>query len=191
MSLLKKQSEPRKQPLLLVVMGVSGTGKSTLASEFARRHQFTFLDADSLHSDQAIEQMSQGIPLSDAQRLPWIKRIYAELSESQQQNKSCILAYSGLKQAHRKIVFSSYACRAGVLLNADQSLIMERLAKRSEHFMSPQLLDSQLAEMEPFSNKEPLLELSSAEPVETLVNQLELFASALQIMPEATPGWKF
>ncbi|MDG1814128.1 MAG: gluconokinase, GntK/IdnK-type [Porticoccaceae bacterium] len=181
MSLLEKASKLKLglEPLLVVVMGVSGTGKSTLASEFARRYQFTFLDADSLHSDRAIRQMSQGIPLTDDQRSPWIQRIYARLSESHSQNKNCILAYSGLKQAHRKVVFSSYTTRAGVLLNADQDLIMERLAKRSAHFMSPQLLNSQIAEMELFDSKEPLLQLNSDESLEILLKQLESFVSAI------------
>lgn len=188
MSLLKKPSklELMAEPLLLVVMGVSGTGKSTLASEFARRHQFTFLDADSLHSEQAIKQMSQGIPLTDDQRSPWVQRIYTRLSESQKNNKNCVLAYSGLKQAHREVIFSSYRNRAGVLLSADQQLIMARLAKRSDHFMSPQLLGSQLADMEPFDKKEPLLQLSSAERVEHLLQQLESFVSTIHARSQTT-----
>lgn len=178
MSLLKKkknQNQLTTKPLLIVVMGVSGSGKSTLASEFARRNKFTFLDADSLHSAQAIKQMSQGIPLTDEQRLPWIKRIYNKLIESHGLKENCILAYSGLKKAHRKVVFSSYEYKIGVLLKANQELIIQRFASRSNHFMSSQLLDSQFAEMEPFDHKEPLLALNSADSVEDLLKQLENF----------------
>ena len=74
------------QPLLLVVMGVSGVGKSTIATEVAKRSGFIFLDADDLHSDEAIAQMSQGIPLTDKQREPWIQRIYRQLCDYRSDN---------------------------------------------------------------------------------------------------------
>ena len=179
----KPKTKPitKPSPLLLVIMGVSGSGKTTLASEYAKRHQFTFLDADALHSDQAIQQMSQGIPLNNEQRLPWIQRIHNQLCHFEAENKNCILAYSGLKQAHREVVFSAYTHRAGVLLSADKGLIMQRLATRSEHFMPPQLLDSQLNEMEPLNEKEPLLALNSADTVEVLLDKLERFVSKIKL----------
>ena len=169
----------KPSPLLLVIMGVSGSGKTTLASEYAKRHQFTFLDADSLHSDQAIQQMSQGNPLTNEQRLPWIQRIHDQLCHFEAENKNCILAYSGLKQAHRKVVFSAYTHRAGVLLRADKALIMQRLATRSDHFMPPQLLDSQLNEMQPLDEKELLLILNSADAIAVLMDQLQHFVTTL------------
>ncbi|MCS5587864.1 MAG: gluconokinase, GntK/IdnK-type [Porticoccaceae bacterium] len=165
-------------PLLIVVMGVSGTGKSTLANEFSLRHQFTYLDADSFHSEQAIQQMSQGIPLTNTQRIPWINRIYEQLRKYRQQHKNCILAYSGLKKAHREVIFSAYTHRLGVLLNADPQLIRERFAQRSDHFMSSKLLDNQFAEMEPFDNNESLLNLNISCSVEELIEQLQNFISA-------------
>ena len=177
----KTKPKTKPSPLLLVIMGVSGSGKTTLASEYAKRHQFTFLDADSLHSDQAIKQMSQGKPLTNKQRLPWIQRIHNQLCHFEAENKNCILAYSGLKQAHRKVVFSAYTHRAGVLLSADKAMIMQRLATRSEHFMPPQLLDSQFNEMEPLNEKEPLLALNSADTVEVLLDKLELFVSKIKL----------
>lgn len=175
----KTKPKTKPSPLLLVIMGVSGSGKTTLASEYAKRHQFTFLDADSLHSDQAIQQMSQGIPLTNEQRLPWIQRIHNQLCHFEAENKNCILAYSGLKQAHRKVVFSAYTHRAGVLLRADKVLIMQRLATRSDHFMPPQLLDSQLNEMEPLDEREPLIILNSADAVAVLMDQLHHFVTTL------------
>jgi gluconokinase len=171
--------QPKPEPLLLVVMGVSGTGKSTLAGEFALRYGFTFLDADSLHSDQSIVQMSQGIPLTEAQRSPWIQRICQQLRDNHRQNKNCILAYSGLKQHHRDLIFGTYPKRAGVLLDTERWLILQRMEDRRGHFMSPQLLDSQLAEMEPFAADEPLLELDSGASPESLLNQLRDFVEQL------------
>jgi gluconokinase len=177
---LENSAQYNQSPLLVVVMGISGTGKSTLADNFAANSGFTYLDADSLHSEEAIEQMSRGIPLTDVQREPWIERIHRQLSQYQSQNKNCILAYSGLKQQHRKVIFSSYRNRLGVLLQAEPSLITERLAKRSGHFMSPQLLSSQIAEMQPFVDETPLLKLDSADSIERLLLQLKNFITLLK-----------
>ncbi len=165
------------EPLLIVVMGVSGTGKSTLAYEFSQRYQFIFIDADSFHSKQAIQQMSQGIPLTNEQRLPWIKRISQQLIKYRRQNKNCILAYSGLKKVHRDIIFSSYTKNLGVLLNADPKLIAERLNLRSDHFMSSKLLDNQFAEMEPFEDDKLLLELDITHSIDELLKQMQTCVS--------------
>ena len=180
MSSSKDAFSPAVQPLLVVLMGVSGTGKSTLASAIAARSEFIFLDADSLHSDDAIAQMSRGVPLNDKQRDPWIQRIYRQLCDYQSANKNCILAYSGLKRRHRKVIFSAYKRSACVLLRAEEQLITERLINRRDHFMSPQLLSSQIADMEPFDDSTPLLSMDVKGSVEQLVAELEDFIGLLQ-----------
>ena len=171
MSPLTNNTQHKLYPLLVVVMGVSGTGKSTLANEIANRSGFTFLDADSLHSPDAIDQMSQGIPLTDTQRAPWIHRIYKQLREYESENKCCVLAYSGLKHQHRQSVFSAYANTMGILLDANPALIAQRMQARGEHFMPPELLSSQIAEMEPFTDDNALVRLDAAESVEQLLLQ--------------------
>jgi gluconokinase len=154
-------------------MGVSGTGKTTLATEIARYFDITFLDADSLHSESAIKQMSQGIPLNDELRAPWIQRICKQLSHSESQNISCVLAYSGLKHQHREMIFSSYRKTLGILLNADQAIIAGRLQARRNHFMSAELLSSQIAAMEPLSKEmaQITLKLNLAEKLDSLLLQ--------------------
>jgi gluconokinase len=167
--LLTNETKNKQSPLLVVVMGVSGCGKSTLAQEIANQFAISFLDADSFHSEDAIKQMSQGIPLTDEQRAPWIARICKRLTNIELQNKSCVLAYSGLKQQHRQSIFSSYSRAVGVLLDIDPVLIAERLGNRGDHFMSPQLLSSQIASMEAINENVieniELLTLSAEEPV--------------------------
>ncbi|MDC1144062.1 gluconokinase, GntK/IdnK-type [Porticoccaceae bacterium] len=180
MSSSKDALSPAVQPLLVVLMGVSGTGKSTLAGAIAARSEFIFLDADNLHSNDAIAQMSRGVPLNDKQRDPWIRRIYRQLCDYQSANKNCILAYSGLKRRHRQVVFSAYKRSAGVLLRADEQLITERLISRRDHFMAPQLLSSQIADMEPFDEGAPLLSMDVTGSVEQLVAELEDFIGLLQ-----------
>lgn len=152
-------------------MGVSGSGKSTLAEQIAKQLEFTFLDADSFHSSDAVKQMSQGIALSDMQREPWIQRICQQLSHFELLNRSCVLAYSALKQKHRQLIFASYPHAVGILLNAGQDLLAQRLSNRQAHFMSPQLLASQISSMEDIKPSEQinLLTLSAAEPVEDLL----------------------
>ena len=167
--LLNNKIENKKPPLLVVVMGVSGCGKSTLAQAIANHFAITFLDADAFHSEDAISQMSQGIPLTDEQRAPWIARICKQLRELALLNKSCVLAYSGLKQQHRQLIFGSYHRAVGVLLEADPVLIAQRLGNRGGHFMSPKLLISQVASMEEINEEAieniELLTLSAEEPV--------------------------
>jgi len=132
-------------------MGVSGCGKTTLGKVIAKYFDFIFLDADSFHTKEAITKMSEGIPLTDEQRAPWIARICKELSHFDGKNKSCVLAYSGLKQQHRELIFASYHHTVGIFLNAGQALTARRLEARAGHFMSPKLLNSQIASMEPIN----------------------------------------
>ena len=105
--LLNNEIKDKKLPILVVVMGVSGCGKSTLAQEIANHYKINFLDADDFHSEDAIKQMSDGIPLNDKQRAPWIERICRQLNHLALKNISCVLAYSGLKKQHRKLIFAS------------------------------------------------------------------------------------
>ena len=153
MALPNHLTQNNKSALLVVVMGVSGSGKTTLATEIAKHFDISFLDADSLHSEAAIKQMSQGIPLTDKLRAPWIERICRQIRQFEAQNISCVLAYSGLKQQHRDLIFKSCTHSLGILLNADQAVLEQRLQARRNHFMSPQLLSSQIAAMEPLSEK--------------------------------------
>lgn len=167
MTLPANPIQKKQASLLVVVMGVSGTGKTTLGNKIANTFDMTFLDADSLHSHAAIQQMSQGIALTDEQRLPWIQRICSQLVQFETQDKNCLLAYSGLKQQHRQLIFSTYQNTLGILLNADQAIIEQRLQARTNHFMSPQLLSSQIAAMEPFGDEITMLNLNLNESLES------------------------
>ena len=134
--------------MLFIVMGVSGTGKSSLAKEVADEFSITFLDADDFHSEQAKNHMADNKPLTDDMRKPWLKAIITQLQSLYQQGKPVVLAYSGLKAEHRALFRElSFGCHF-FCLTGDKNLIASRMSQREGHFFSPELLDSQFEAME-------------------------------------------
>ncbi|AVQ08773.1 TPA: AAA family ATPase [Xanthomonas vasicola pv. zeae] len=131
-------------PLAIVVMGVSGSGKTTIAQALAAHYGFRFLDADDYHSVAARAQMAAGQPLTDAMRLPWVELLSATLRDCVQAGESVVLAFSGLRSAHRQLLRNSGVPMRFVFLHAAPQVIAARLSTRAGHFMPPTLLDSQL-----------------------------------------------
>ncbi len=136
-------------PPLLIVMGVSGSGKSTVSRRLAHALGYTFVEADDFHSDQAKEQMAQGVPLTDSARVPWVDRLSQHLIDpSQQQCGGIVLAFSGLRRAHRQRLRELPYQALFFHLTASPALIEQRMAKRNAHYMPPELLGSQLATLQ-------------------------------------------
>ncbi|MFO3707175.1 gluconokinase [Xanthomonas codiaei] len=135
-------------PLAIVVMGVSGSGKTTIAQALAAHYGFRFLDADDYHSVAARAQMAAGQPLTDAMRLPWVELLSATLRECVQAGQSVVLAFSGLRRTHRQLLRGSGVPMRFVFLHAAPHVIAARLGARAGHFMPPSLLDSQLQTLE-------------------------------------------
>jgi len=135
-------------PRLFIVMGVSGSGKSSIAKKMADELSLTFLDADDFHSEQAKKHMANNKPLTDEMRAPWLRAIIAHLNSLHQQGESVALAYSGLKSAHRQLFRElSFVCHF-FYLDGDKAVIAKRISQRESHFFSENLLDSQFAAME-------------------------------------------
>ncbi len=135
-------------PMLFIVMGVSGTGKSTLAKEIADDFSISYLDADDFHSEQAKKHMAANKPLTDAMRKPWLVKILTHLHLLYQQDQSVVLAYSGLKAEHRTLFRGlPFGCYF-FCLSGNKKLIASRMSQRAGHFFSPELLDSQFEAME-------------------------------------------
>lgn len=133
---------------LVIVMGVSGTGKSSVARQLADEFSLTYLDADTFHSEQAKARMANNQPLTDDMRRPWLARIVQHLSLLNKQGKSVVLAYSGLKRAHRQLFNQLPFVTHFFCLTGHKSIIAKRIKARENHFFSAQLLDSQLASFE-------------------------------------------
>ncbi|MFC0154059.1 gluconokinase [Xanthomonas dyei] len=135
-------------PMAIVVLGVSGSGKTTIAQALAAHYRFRFLDADDYHSVAARAQMAAGQPLTDAMRLPWVELMAATLRERVQAGESVVLAFSGLRGTHRQMLRGSGVPMRFVFLHAAPHVIAARLSARAGHFMPPSLLDSQLQTLE-------------------------------------------
>ena len=144
-------------PRVIVVMGVSGSGKSTIAALLAQRLGWTYEDGDWLHPASNVEKMHRGVPLTDADRWPWLEAIAASIDTFRREGLGAVVACSALKRAYRDILIGERRDVRLVYLQGDQKLIAGRLATRDGHFMPPELLGSQFAALEePSSDERPI-----------------------------------
>jgi gluconokinase len=136
------------KPSVLLLMGVSGSGKSTIGRALADALGWAFADADDLHPPANIAKMSAGHPLTDSDRSPWLDSVRDRISASLAAEAPCVVACSALKQAYRDHLFVNRQRMRLVYLRGPRELLAARLAARAGHFMPPGLLDSQLASLE-------------------------------------------
>lgn len=133
--------------MVVIVMGVSGSGKTTVATQLASELDWKFLDADSLHSPASIAKMQAGIPLNDADRAPWLQTLRHEIERSLAKDENLTLACSALKRVYREQVLVNSDVKL-VYLRGTAQVLRQRLKQRVGHFMSEQLLASQLETLE-------------------------------------------
>lgn len=131
--------------MIVVLMGVTGTGKTTVGQLLADQTGWKFYDADNYHPEANVAKMRAGTPLTDADRWPWLDKLNAILRS---ESGSAILACSALKHAYRQRLAHGLKDVRFVWLKGDKRLIGERLAQRKGHYMNPTLLDSQFATLE-------------------------------------------
>ncbi|MBV8095720.1 MAG: gluconokinase [Acetobacteraceae bacterium] len=143
------EGAPRPRgPAVVVVMGVSASGKTTAAALLAMVMRWRFQEGDELHPPANIAKMRQGIPLNDADRQPWLEAIAAVIDRWRAQHQSGVVACSALKRQYRKILIGDRPDVALVYLKGSYDLIERRMAARHEHFMPVKLLESQFATLE-------------------------------------------
>jgi carbohydrate kinase (thermoresistant glucokinase family) len=134
--------------MVILIMGVSGSGKTTVGRLVARALGVPFVDGDDLHSRANISKMKEGFPLTDDDRIPWLKGVAAEMFRLAGQGGG-VVACSALKESYRKILFGDFPFPVLlVYLKGTRDNLSQRLTQRTEHFMPPALLDSQLETME-------------------------------------------
>ena len=133
--------------MIVLVMGTTGSGKTTVGKMLAKRLGWRFLDADDLHSASNKEKMHSGIPLTDADRAPWLAAIHAELVRQNELGCSVVLACSALKQEYRDVLRAQLPVQT-VYLKGSEAVLREHIEARHGHFAGESLLPSQLATLE-------------------------------------------
>ncbi len=157
-------------PLRLIVMGVSGCGKSTMASALGERLGLDMVDGDDLHLPESVAKMRSGIALQDADRWPWLDRIGHYLAQAQEPGR--VVACSALKRMYRDRIREQAGDVCFVFLDGDFDLIEQRMRQRVGHYMQPGLLDSQFRTLEkPQADESDVIRLPITEPVEDMVVQ--------------------
>ena len=136
--------------MIVVLMGVSGVGKTTIGALLAARTGWTFEDADDYHSEENRKKMAAGVPLTDADRGPWLNALHERMLHYRQKGENAIFACSALKQRYRELLAGGFGKDeiCFVYLHAPTALIKERMKARHHPYMNPDLFDSQLAELE-------------------------------------------
>jgi gluconokinase len=166
---------------IIVVMGVSGSGKSTIAAMLAMRIGWTYEDADWFHPPANVEKMHSGKPLTDEDRWPWLRAIAVWIDDTRRAGKHGVIACSALKRAYRDILAGNRRDVRIVYLKGERELIARRMALRHGHFMPPSLLDSQFATLqEPGEDEHPIVVTIDARPreiVNVIIAKLGLAAT--------------
>lgn len=158
-----------QKPVLIISMGVSGCGKSTLAECLAQRFDFTFLEADDFHSAENKAHMAAGKPLTDAMREPWIAHMCTTIKDKLSAGESCVLAYSGLRKAHRQRFRELGFPVMYLHLVGDRDIIRMRMESRTNHYMPPGLLDSQYDALEATDGEADVTDINIKQPIPAIV----------------------
>ncbi|WP_426756676.1 gluconokinase [Myxococcus sp. Y35] len=135
--------------MVVIVMGVSGAGKTTVGRTLAAELGWRFVDADDLHPRSNVMKMAAGAPLTDEDRAPWLRKLRDEVARALAREEDVVIAFSGLKRAYRALLEElDPAHLKWVFLHAPHEVLARRISQRQGHFMPASLLDSQLATME-------------------------------------------
>ena len=158
--------------MIVIVFGVSGAGKTTIGKLLAKRLGWRFLEADDFHPRGNIEKMRDGLPLTDEDRLPWLKLLREQIERSLAAKENAVLACSALKRKYRERL------RVGdnvkfVLLRGDYALVEKKLHSRRGHFMNPDLLQSQFADLEEPESDEDAVTIELGRTPEELVEEIK------------------
>jgi gluconokinase len=156
--------------LEVVVMGVSGSGKTTVGQLLAARLGVPFVDGDSLHPPANVAKMASGVPLDDDDRAPWLRAIGETLADTSPEG--VVVACSALKRAYRDLIRAEAPGAVFAELDGTREVLAARMAARPGHFMPVSLLDSQLATLEPLQEDEAGMRLDVGRPPEELAAEI-------------------
>jgi carbohydrate kinase (thermoresistant glucokinase family) len=174
-------------PVVLVIMGVSGAGKSTIAALLAERLGWTFEEGDSLHPTANVEKMAAGVPLTDDDRWPWLAKIADWIDGRLDTGENGIITCSALKRSYRNVLNRRGSGVEFVYLALDRADLEERVEHREGHFMPAALLDSQLDTLEPPTTTEPAIQVDAGTDSRLVVDRI---LRDLGLTPKALPPVK-
>jgi gluconokinase len=160
------------RPLVLVLMGVSGCGKTTVAEILTDRLGWAYEEGDTLHPTANVEKMAAGHPLDDADRAPWLAKVAAWMEAQLQAGESGVITCSALKRVYRDVLNRRGSGVEFVYLAGDKALIAERLKRRTGHFMPPGLLDSQFEALEEPTPDEPAVRVDITPPPSVIAQHI-------------------
>ena len=156
-------------PTHIVVMGVSGSGKTTVGEALAQSLDWRFVEGDSFHPKSNVEKMAAGHPLDDADRAPWLQALTDEIAKDEAAGRSSVVGCSALKRAYRDILRSGAPDVRFLHVHGSVALLTERVSDRPGHFFPAKLLESQIATLEPLGADERGVVVDIAAPVATMV----------------------
>jgi carbohydrate kinase (thermoresistant glucokinase family) len=173
------------RPRILIVMGVSGSGKSTVAGALAERLGWALAEGDDFHPPGNIAKMHAGTPLTDADRFPWLKSIVGWIDTRLKAGQSGIVTCSALKRAYRDLLSKGRPEILFVYLKGSPAVMAKHLAGRQGHFMPASLLASQFDTLEEPGSDEPVLTVNDDQPVEAIVDEIvrDLGSARREIRP--------
>ena len=154
----------------IVVMGVSGCGKTSVAEGLAAALSAAFIEGDSLHPTINVEKMSKGVPLTDADRWPWLDAVGRAVSDAREEGRGVVVSCSALKKSYRgRLRAAAGGALTFVFLKGSRDLLLSRMAARQGHFMPVSLLDSQLATLEDPTGEPGVVTVDIDMPVDAIV----------------------
>lgn len=160
------------RPLVLVVMGVSGSGKTTVGKRLAERVGWQYQEGDALHPPENVAKMSSGTPLTDADRIPWLQRVANRIDAWRSSGETGVITCSALKRAYRDVVIGDRPDVGLVHLKGSRELIGRRMATRKGHFMPTALLDNQFATLQEPSPDERAITVDVAGTPPEIVDEI-------------------
>ena len=177
--------------MILIVAGVSGSGKTTVGAMLAGHLHWRFADGDDFHPAANIEKMRAGIPLTDDDRWPWLRAIAAWMDERVSRGESAVIPCSALRRSYRDILLADRAEARLIFLAVDREVLASRLAARHGHFFPAQLLSTQLDALEspqPDEHTVTVIEHSADQPADTVASIIGLLWPGDGAIPDAPGG---
>jgi gluconokinase len=159
-------------PTTIVVIGVSGSGKSTVADGLVKRLGWEFAEGDDFHPAANVEKMRTGQPLDDDDRWPWLRSLADWIGEHERAGSSAVVTCSALKRSYRDLLRDGHPSVWFAHVNTDADVLRERVAHRTGHYMPSSLLDSQLATLQPLQDDEPGASISGTGRPDEVVDAL-------------------